>query len=552
MSDNNKAIPPENYKNLRKRAEEHLQSLKVELENMPVLDVKKLVHELQVHQIELQTTVENLNETQIELTRSYERYRELYESAPVGYMTIDENGNILQANETIADILGISKGELVKKYLTSLVAETDRERIFHFLKDVKTTPLLIQTADFTFERFPYRDIIYLRVKAASAVVPEGEPREFKVTFIDITDEKRARAELQEAKLQQEQERKLLQIIMDTIPVMLCVHDPVTHEFTINNAVTAIAGWTKEDCCDSGPFELLLPDRDSREILEQLRKTHQNEWQDFLIQCKDSSRKTINLTSIYLSDKREVCIGVDVTERKRLELDLEKQASELKNANEELESFVHSVTHDLRNPLHAVSTFIQFIKEESKESLKPDSRDLIDRIDGNIARMKDIIASLLSLTQVNRQDLSCEDIDLTTLAHEIITQLKKVDPRDNVHLEIEHDITVRADRNLIRMVLENLLQNAWKYTSKKEHTSIAFGKTIIDGKEVCFIKDNGAGFDQKHASRIFTPFKRLHAEKEFTGTGIGLSIVKKIIERHCGTIWAEGRQGLGATFYFYLP
>jgi PAS domain S-box-containing protein len=551
MSDNNKAIPPDNHKNLRKRAEELLQTTRTEIENMPTDDVKKLVHELQVHQIELQTTIEDLTETQLELNRSYERFRELYESAPVGYMTIDENGRILQANETIAEMLGISKRDLVSRYLMSLVAGIDRDRIHHFLSDVKVS-FQIQTADFTFERFPSRDIIYLRVKAVAALVPEGELREFKVTFIDITDEKRAREALQDAKLQQEKERNLLQIIMDTIPVMLCVHDPVAHQFTTNNAVTTITGWTKEDCSTTGFFELLLPEQDFKVKIEQLRKKRQNEWQDFLIRCKDSSRKTINLTSVVLADRREVFIGVDVTERKRLEQDLEKRATELKNANEEMESFVHSVTHDLRNPLHAVSTLIQFIKEESKESLEPNSWELIDQIDINIIRMKDIIASLLSLTQVNRQELSCEDVDLSALAHEIITQLKKITPRNNVHLEIEHDITVRADRNLIRMVLENLLQNAWKYTSKKEHTSIAFGKTIIDGKEVYFIKDNGAGFDQKHAGRIFTPFKRLHAEKEFTGTGIGLSIVKKIIERHGGTIWAEAKPGIGATFYFYLP
>ncbi len=551
MLQNDKPSKHHKFENLRKRAEELLQTTSTEMEHMPVENVKNLVHELQVHQIELQTTVENLNETQIELTRSYERFRELYESAPVGYMTIDANGHILQANETIADILGISKKDLAHKFLASFVAEIDRDRIHHFLRSVKAL-FQIQTADFTFERFPGRDIIYLRIKAVSTVVPEGEPGEIKVTFIDITDEKRAREALQDAKQQQEKERHLLQIIMDTIPVMLCVYDPVTHHLTINNAVTEITGWTKEDCRNTGLFELLLPDRESRDKMEQLRKKRQYEWQDFSIRCKDSSRKTINLTSVDLSDRRVVCIGVDVSERKRLEQNLEKQAHELKNANEELESFVHSVSHDLRNPLHAVSTFLQFIKEDSKQSLEPASSELIDQIDLNIIRMKNIIASLLNLTQVNRRDLSSEDIDLSALANEIITQIKKLDPRDNVHLEIEHGITVRADRNLIRMVLENLLQNAWKYTSKKEHTSIAFGKAVIDSKEVCFVKDNGAGFDQKHAGRIFTPFKRLHAEKEFTGIGIGLAIVKKIIERHGGTIWAEGTPGNGATFYFYLP
>jgi signal transduction histidine kinase/DNA-binding response OmpR family regulator len=230
--------------------------------------------------------------------------------------------------------------------------------------------------------------------------------------------------------------------------------------------------------------------------------------------------------------------------------LKRRADELAIANQGLEAFSYSVAHDLRNPLHSILSCCDALTG-SLPKLDGDEREAFGHIEKSSRRMSEVITDLLALSKVSRHEIRREDINLSRIAGAFFEELKKNDPERKVEIVIYPDLIADADHGLAKILLENLLRNAWKYTSKKEHARIELGKQDNGGKAVYFIRDNGAGFDMASAGKMFKPFQRLHTEKEFAGTGIGLAIVKSIVERHGGTVRAEGEKNKGATVYFRL-
>lgn len=228
------------------------------------------------------------------------------------------------------------------------------------------------------------------------------------------------------------------------------------------------------------------------------------------------------------------------------------ASELERKNRELEAFSYSVSHDLRAPLRAVNTFVQSLLEDNSQQLDPSSQDLVQRIRASAHRMGEIIDDLMMLARVSRAELKRDLVDLSALVNLVIEELRKQDPERQITIDVEEALEAHADGRLVRVVLENLLGNAFKFTTKTPAPHIQFGAQTRESERVFFVCDNGAGFDMEYAKKLFRPFERLHAESEFTGTGIGLAIVHRIIDHHGGRIWAEAALNLGATFYFTLP
>jgi light-regulated signal transduction histidine kinase (bacteriophytochrome) len=230
---------------------------------------------------------------------------------------------------------------------------------------------------------------------------------------------------------------------------------------------------------------------------------------------------------------------------------ERNAGEIAAINKELEAFSYSVSHDLRNPLQAISSFTELLRKEYGECLEGDGMEYIRRIDTGVTRMGQLIDDMLSLSRVSRQDLHREEFDLSAMASTILEELNLADPHRPVAWRVQEAIHVHADPRLMHIALANLLGNAWKYTAKTDGATIDVGVRNREGRRVYFVRDNGAGFDMSRADSIFAPFRRLHSEREFSGTGIGLAIVERIIQRHEGEVWAESRIGQGATFYFTL-
>jgi light-regulated signal transduction histidine kinase (bacteriophytochrome) len=251
---------------------------------------------------------------------------------------------------------------------------------------------------------------------------------------------------------------------------------------------------------------------------------------------------------------------DVTEGRRAQEEIQKinaelerrvveRTAELEAANQELESFNYSVAHDLRAPLRGIDGFSAILIKNHTANLGPEGVDCLNWIRAGAERMRQLIDDLLHLARVARFELHRQQVDLTELARTIAAELQTARRDREIQLVVQDGVIVEADRRLLRIVLENLLGNAWKFTRKTAAPKIEFGSYAEEGKQVCYVRDNGGGFDMKYAGKLFAVFQRLHTAEEFEGTGVGLAIVERIIHRHGGRTWAESAPEGGATFYF---
>ncbi|MCU1427698.1 MAG: hypothetical protein JWL83_1698 [Actinomycetia bacterium] len=233
----------------------------------------------------------------------------------------------------------------------------------------------------------------------------------------------------------------------------------------------------------------------------------------------------------------------------LELAVEERTSELRAANRELESFSYAVAHDLRAPLRAIDGFSLALVEDYGDLLDEQGRHYAQRVRAATARMGELIDDLLTLSRVARSELQREPVDLSSVARSVLARLAEATPARVVDIVVVDGATARGDPRLLRIALENLLGNAWKFSSTKPVARIEFGTTRDAGRNAYFVRDNGVGFDSEYATKLFNPFQRLHSSDEFEGNGIGLATVARVVYRHGGRVWAEGAIGEGATFYF---
>lgn len=256
--------------------------------------------------------------------------------------------------------------------------------------------------------------------------------------------------------------------------------------------------------------------------------------------------------------RSLSVMTDVTEQRsaarqieRLNESLASRAMDLEVANGDLEAFNYSVSHDLRSHLTVIRGFSDVLLEVCADKLDDECRSYVRHIGEETGRMNGLIGTLLDFSRVARVELERVPVSLSTLAEEIALELRMKDQERIAEFTIAENADVTADPGLMRVVMDNLLGNAWKYTGKRERAVIEFGKEEVEGKTVFFVRDNGAGFSSQQADKLFLPFQRLHGRSEFPGHGIGLATVHRIVSRHGGTIWAQGEEGNGAVFYFTL-
>ena len=225
--------------------------------------------------------------------------------------------------------------------------------------------------------------------------------------------------------------------------------------------------------------------------------------------------------------------------------------DLEHKNRELESFSYAVSHDLRAPLRRIDSFSRAILESQGRRLDDEGRKFLSRVREASQQMAQLIDDVLYLSRVTRSDLRDQDVDLSEVAELVVSRLQEGQPNRRMEVKIRPGVVVTGDGQLLKIALENLLQNAWKFTGHQAEPRIEFGVTQTSGEPTYFIRDNGAGFEMTYAARLFGPFQRLHSQQEFPGNGIGLATVQRIIHRHGGKVWAEGLVGQGATFYFTL-
>jgi signal transduction histidine kinase len=240
-----------------------------------------------------------------------------------------------------------------------------------------------------------------------------------------------------------------------------------------------------------------------------------------------------------------------TEIKRLNAELQSNLQKLDATNKELETFSYSVSHDLRAPLRTINGLSQIILKDPSHKLSGNDHEAFQEICAASKRMSLLIDGLLSLSQLSQNELIREQVNLSALAKSITTALQNIQPERKVEFDIAEGLIVNGDERQLYVVLQNLLGNAWKFTEKQSAAKIELGTARIEDEDAYFIRDNGAGFDARYADKLFAPFQRLHSAEEFSGVGIGLATVQRIIHRHGGHIWATSEVGKGATFYFTL-
>jgi len=254
----------------------------------------------------------------------------------------------------------------------------------------------------------------------------------------------------------------------------------------------------------------------------------------------------------LMRSQKVLLESKVVELSHAKQIIQQANIDLEIKNKELESFSYSVSHDLRAPLRSITGFSQVLLEDYESMLDDDAQGYLRRIIKGAHHMDSLISDLLRLAYTTRVEMKFESVNLSQLVNETEQRLRENSPDREIQFTVDEDVIVSADVSLMRSVIENLLDNAWKYTSRSPNSCIKFGVQVEDGRAVYFVKDNGVGFNPQYSDKLFMAFQRLHSSSDFPGTGIGLATVQRIIHRHGGQVWGEAELDKGATFYFTLP
>ncbi len=362
---------------------------------------------------------------------------------------------------------------------------------------------------------------------------------------------------------------LLQTVVDASPIAISCLDLDGRVILWNPAAETIFGWQTDEVV--GLVSPLI----SPETYEESRQFLQDVVRGGVVLDREIRRRRrsgeaidLSLSGTVLRGGDHVPYGIlalydDITERKKSEKEIQTMNAELEQrvkartvqleaANRELESFCYAVSHDLRAPLRHIDGFSHALLEDCGALLPESGVEHLGRVRRATARMAQLIDDLLELSRMSRGQMHLERVDLSGMVREIVAELAKDAPTRAVELVVADGVWVSADPRLIRVVMDNLLGNAWKYTGRNRSARIEFGAEVRKGEQTCFVRDDGAGFDMTYADKLFGPFQRLHSVEEFEGTGVGLATVQRIINRHGGSVWGEGEPGVGATFYFTLP
>lgn len=507
------------------------------------------------------TDVTELREAEEALRESEVRFRATFEQAAVGVALVGTDARLLQVNDRLGEMLGYLADELTGATVRELTHPEDFDEDFRQARRM----LAGETDTYSVEkRYVHKDgsLIWANLAVSLVREPSGEPRYFIAVVEDITEGKEAAEALRQSEAR-------LQSILDNAAAVVYLKDPegryllVNRRFedTFNLTAAGILGKTDHDL-----FPKEVADGVRANDAEVLRLGAPLEVEETVPQ-DDGPHTYVSVKFPLLGSDGTpyaLCgISTDITRRKRaeealrelnetLEIRVAERTAQLEAANRELEAFSYSVSHDLRAPLRHISGFADLLGKRAAPSLDETSLRYLNVILDSTRHAGELIDDLLAFSRVGRAEMQRLPVDTERLVRCIVEGFAFEASGREIRWEIGNLPWVHGDPSMLRLVFENLLSNALKYTRPRGEAVIEVGSTAADAETVFFVRDNGVGFDDRYAGKLFGVFQRLHRAEEFEGTGIGLANVRRIVHRHGGRTWAEGRPGEGATFYFSLP
>jgi PAS domain S-box-containing protein len=474
------------------------------------------------------------------LRESEEKFRSVFEQAAVGIGRVSfHDARWIEANGTFSRMVGYTAEELQRTPWPQITHPDDVDLDLIPFRQMAAGELESYTVE---KRYIHKEGYYVWAKLTLSLVRDGRGLpDYQIVVVEnITKRKEAEAALEAS------EEKFSKAFFVS-PTFMFISELSTGILVeVNDAYCTLTGWTHNELIGHTSVERnILPAASRAEIVKHLRATGKVEMMEQGIITKTGSSRSVLFSAErlnYLNKECLVCSGIDMTERKKAE-------EEVAAANRELEAFSYSVSHDLSAPLRAMRGFSSILLESSSDVLDNKGQFYLQRIVSGADKMQALINDILKLSQISRQEIVRTKIDFNKINREIIRELQSTEPERSVDVRIQDCPEAIGDARLMKIALVNLLGNAWKYTSKTADPVIEFGCFPQENETIFFVRDNGAGFPTERAEEVFTPFRRLHSESEFPGTGIGLATVQRIINRHSGRIWAESQSGSGSTFYF---
>lgn len=511
-------------------------------------------------------------QAEIDLSENEEWYRnasELLSDTVYSGLYVEGQGSILEKSiGSLEEKMGYTNGEwTIQQKMLDAFHPDDRKRI---LDDVEKT-YQGTTTEGEYRVFKKSgDIGWLYIKRVPQIISNNQQviRYFGMAQ-DITARKQTELKLQ---VSEERYRQISELMTDYAYSFKYVegHGYVTE--WVAGSVADITGYDPNELVSTSHISTELYHSDDKERANaDLIKTQQGEDTigEYRLITRNGEIRWVQIRRKPVWDKDQQRIirfyvtGQDITERKQAEEEVRKlneeleervhfRTAELENANRELNAFAYSVSHDLRAPLRAITGFSQAVLEDYEHLLDEEGQDFLNEIVKSGKKMNDLIQDLLHLSRVTRSELTRHEVNVSTMVQSVLENLQSLDPQRQITFSVQNNVTAFVDEKLLVVVFENLLNNAWKFTRKKENPQIEFMTLEEDNETVYVVKDNGAGFDMSYADKLFGAFQRLHREDEFEGTGIGLATVQRVIHKHGGRIWAEAKVNQGASFYFTLP
>jgi PAS domain S-box-containing protein len=498
-------------------------------------------------------------EAAVDLRKAESRFARLSDSGIIGILVSDLAGHLLEINDALLELVGYSREEL----LSGRLAWKDLTPSGWSEVDDRAVRQLTASGIGSLREKEYlrKDGTRIPVLVGSAML-EGEAQECISFVLDLTERKATQAVIERLREERAADEKAEQQRVSLAAIVEASDDAIVGK-TLDGVITSwnpgaerMFGYTADDIVGNSVSLLVPPgfEHEERTILEHLAKGEGRQL-DTVRRRKDGRDIDVSMTISPVRDASGRVVGIskvarDITDRRRAEEALGRAKTAAEAASRELEAFSYSVAHDLRAPLRGMNGFAQALLDDYGEQLDAEGRDFLNEIRSNAQKMGALIDALLSLSRVTRSDWRPERVDLSALVRMVAAENAAAEPERPVRIVVEEGLSAFVDPPLARALFENLIGNAWKFTGHVPAPHIEFGTSHSDG--ALFLRDNGAGFDMAHANKLFAPFQRLHTVSEFAGTGIGLATVQRVVHRHGGRIWAEGKVGEGATFYFTLP